>query len=530
MEKDFGKYSLLIVNADPGEIEEISSCLRWNNLPLNFYSALSIKEAEETVRSTVIDIVLTDTELPEGSGLGVIEALRSAGCEAKVIIYSASRDFDLARAAISLHVSEFLPKPFDRDAMTKSVRSVMDELENSARTEKRVESLLLENRSYKSGRILMELISGNAGSLSEGAGEFAARNFSGKYVTLVLIETTEPIAAKREERILQLVLQYTREVSMCLNLSENRELLFFISERLPNRKVLSELGEYIRHKINATFAVDCFVMVGMPSPNGKKLSQVFRRMDNLAEYRFYMRQGAVLLDREKYFTGSNIDDAIEGLLNHIYEDIRYCEYDKAADNIHLLVKTIEAESGLSNIYVRHIFIEILGKLAASSHDISSEENLELVKFVMSASDIFAIEEKVAGTVKHLAFRKTEQDSRLGNGDRAVEEVIKIIRKEYARPDLSIEYLASRVFLSPNYLSVLFKKNKGIAINAFLLNYRLEKAKKLLTTTNIKVNEIARTVGYSSSSYFVTVFRTNVGVAPSKYREDNAKLSKKPGGE
>ena len=513
-------YSILIISTDSEGIEQIASCLRWAELPLNYYSAESISKAKEQVSLSSVDIVIADLETHVDGELSVVKALRAAGCKAEIIICSSEKDFELARAAIALRVSGYIVKPLDGAEVRAAVKRIIDELDSSAVKTKRMESLLLENQSLKANRILTELISDSDGCLSDSAEEFAAKTFAGKYVTLLFIETTEPIVSEREERILQLVLQYSREISRCLNLSESRELLFFQSEKLPGKKALRELGEYIRHKINATFAVDCFVMIGMPSPSGKKLSEVYARIENLSEYRFFMRQGAVLLDREKYFTGTNINEAIEGMLNHIYEDIRYGEYFRAADNIHLLVKTIEAETGLSNIYVRHIFIEILGKIAASSPDTPNEENLELVKYVLSASDIFAIEEKVVNTLWKLARRRGEEEKRLSNSDRAVEKVVKIIRTEYARINLSVEYLASRVFLSPNYLSVLFKKNKGMAINTFILDYRMEKARNLLISTNIKINEIARMVGYSSSSYFVTVFKSAIGMAPSQFRANN----------
>lgn len=526
MEREKETYNVLIIEQDSPERGAITSVLSCSDMPLTISCTDSVAEAEEIVKTKVVDIVIFRAEWSEEDGLSAIERLRGYGCEARFVIISDRDDYALVRRALTLHASDYIVRPIDPSDLISSLGRILDEIGSGDRGKRRLESLLLENRSFKVNRVLGELVSSDSGNLSESAEEFAALTFSGKYVTLVLLETTEPIALKREERILQLILQYSRELAFCLNMSDSRELLFFVSERLPNKKMLKELGEYIRHKINVTFATDCFVMIGMPAPNGKKLSKVFDRIDSLTEYRFFMRQGAVLLDREKYFTGTNINEALEGLLNCIYEDIRYGEYSKAIENIRLLVKTIEAESGLSNIYVRHIFIEILGKMASSSHELTSEENMELVKYVLSASDIFAIEEKIIGTIERLEGRKDEQEKKLVGSDKAVDEVVRIIRAEYTKTNLSVEYLASRVFLSPNYLSVLFRDSVGVSINSFLMDYRLDKAKKLLTSSNIKINEIAGMVGYSSSSYFVTVFKKHCGITPAKFREDNSGPSKK----
>ena len=84
--------------------------------------------------------------------------------------------------------------------------------------------------------------------------------------------------------------------------------------------------------------------------------------------------------------------------------------------------------------------------------------------------------------------------------------------------LRLDILADKVFLTPHYLSSLFSQEKGIGLNKYIKKVRMDKAEELLKTTNMKVNDICRAVGYTNLSYFCKTFRNEYGVTPDKYRE------------
>ena len=103
-------------------------------------------------------------------------------------------------------------------------------------------------------------------------------------------------------------------------------------------------------------------------------------------------------------------------------------------------------------------------------------------------------------------------------DKTIDKVLSIMHHEFDR-DLTLEDLATRVFLSPNYLSILFKKEMNIGINKYLNNFRLEQACSLLSDSNMKVIDISKYVGFDNPSYFNRLFKNTYGVTPSSYREE-----------
>ncbi len=95
----------------------------------------------------------------------------------------------------------------------------------------------------------------------------------------------------------------------------------------------------------------------------------------------------------------------------------------------------------------------------------------------------------------------------------------LVEKNYAG-DASLETVASQVFISPCYLSVIFKKETNITFKNYLIQTRIEKAKELLTDTDLKIYEIAKKVGYTDTRYFSELFQRVCGKTPSQYRNKN----------
>lgn len=104
-------------------------------------------------------------------------------------------------------------------------------------------------------------------------------------------------------------------------------------------------------------------------------------------------------------------------------------------------------------------------------------------------------------------------------DKIIDKVLSIMHHEFDR-DLTLEDLSNRVFLSPNYLGILFKKEMNIGINKYLNNFRLEKACTLLLNSNMKVVDISRYIGFDNPSYFNRLFKNTYGLTPSTFREEN----------
>ena len=116
--------------------------------------------------------------------------------------------------------------------------------------------------------------------------------------------------------------------------------------------------------------------------------------------------------------------------------------------------------------------------------------------------------------------KSKHDSySITDKDRIVLKVLEIIDREYAT-DLSLGKIAERVYLSPAYISRIFKKSQKVSFIKYLNNVRLEKAAQLLKVNNYTTKEISRTVGFRDVSYFCLCFKNKYGMSTAQYRRMN----------
>lgn len=86
------------------------------------------------------------------------------------------------------------------------------------------------------------------------------------------------------------------------------------------------------------------------------------------------------------------------------------------------------------------------------------------------------------------------------------------------PSADCEELAGRVFLHPDYLTKLFKKETGMTLIEYATEVRLDAAKELLEHTSLYVGEIANRLSYRNFSYFSKLFKQKTGVTPKQYRQ------------
>jgi two-component system response regulator YesN len=95
-------------------------------------------------------------------------------------------------------------------------------------------------------------------------------------------------------------------------------------------------------------------------------------------------------------------------------------------------------------------------------------------------------------------------------------------KEYIQnnldKDLSLIMLAEMVYLNPSYFSILFKNKVGCNVSEYIKYERLKKAKQQLAETKLRINEIAKNVGYQNAAYFGKFIKNETGLSPLEYRD------------
>ena len=110
----------------------------------------------------------------------------------------------------------------------------------------------------------------------------------------------------------------------------------------------------------------------------------------------------------------------------------------------------------------------------------------------------------------------DQESNIQSGH-VLKQALDYIDSHYCDETISLNEVAAKAGVSPNHLSSVFSQNMQKTLIEYITNKRMEKAKKLLKTTNVSTGSIAAEIGYKDPRYFSFVFKKTQGMSPREYR-------------
>lgn len=145
-----------------------------------------------------------------------------------------------------------------------------------------------------------------------------------------------------------------------------------------------------------------------------------------------------------------------------------------------------------------------------------EAKSDIEKSLKDCSDVKGMEECV-----NQFFTKLINDIENRNKTKKFQNLRRIrefIEENYSNRDMSLEMAAGHVGISPTYLSRLFKEEMGMPFVDYLNQIRIEKAKQLLTNTDISISDIGYQAGFNSMQTFFRVFRKFTAISPGNYRQ------------
>ena len=510
-------YRMLVVDDEKTERECVRFLIEQSGLPLEVSEAGDGREALRRLKETDgADILFTDVQMPLMDGLELIREAERLFPDMKILIFSSYADFEYARTALTLGVVNYILKPLIPEKLKKSLEGLIGQLDEEAASRK----LKDRQQSFMLQYALQLSISGNfAGSRVEPAVLKQLEQFR----CMVLVDFNGDFLENNSFVFYESLRCAMRLDMESLNLSPDQALLL-LRTPVENPK---EWGMRLLSHIQETFQISCWLAISKPLSGQASLKDACAAVEQQMERRFWEPQVHV-------FTGQDREDAQDGAENGADENRQLQQIKRALGNrdgaalqeaLDSLFAKYRSRQNQSQIYVKFIFSNLLTTLYPFLNEMDGEKKTldAMISDLYLQPDI----SEIVRMIQELASRIIGGFSSGPSIRREILEVIDYIGANYGK-ELSVERLASIVFLTPDYLSRLFKKSMGKSISQYIRQFRMEKARELLTGTNRKVIDIGEAVGYPNYSYFCQSFREYFGTSPERYRQER-RLGDEPDG-
>ena len=510
-------YRMLVVDDEKTERECVRFLIEQSGLPLEVSEAGDGWEALMRLKETDgADILFTDVQMPLMDGLELIREAEKLFPDMKILIFSSYADFEYARTALTLGVVNYILKPLIPEELKKSLEGLIGQLDEEAASRK----LKDRQKSFMLQYALQLSISGN---LDGSRVEPAVIKQLERFHCMVLVDFDGDFL-ENNSFVFYESLRCAMKLDMeSLNLSPDQALLL-LRTPVENPK---EWGMKLLFHIQETFQISCWLAISGPLSGQASLKDAFAAVEQQMERRFWEPQVHVFAEQER-------ENAQDGGENGTDENRQLLQIKRALGNrdgaalqeaLDSLFAKYRSRQNQSQIYVKFIFSNLLTTLYPFLNEMDGEKKTldAMISDLYLQPDI----SEIVRMVQELASRIIGGFSSGPSIRREILEVTEYIGANYGK-ELSVERLASIVFLTPDYLSRLFKKSMGKSISQYIRQFRMEKARELLTGTNRKVIDIGEAVGYPNYSYFCQSFREYFGTSPERYRQER-RLGDEPDG-
>lgn len=169
-----------------------------------------------------------------------------------------------------------------------------------------------------------------------------------------------------------------------------------------------------------------------------------------------------------------------------------------------------------NLTVNRLIFSILGAMTETGRESGLHININsLVNDIGRMETVDEIRRSFHGVFT--AIEEGCSDRKRQKYDRITEKIVEMIGSKYFDANMSVQLIAECVGFTPAYTSRLFRQSTGKSIVDYINDTRIQKARELLVSTNLNVNDIVERTGFTNAQYFHKVFKKTFGVTPNDMR-------------
>jgi two-component system, response regulator YesN len=538
-------YKLLIVEDEPSFREGILTMIDWESEGIHVIGAASNgRKALEMMDSELPDILLTDIQMPQMSGLELIEETQKREIDLIPVLLTGYSEFDYAQRALKLGVFDYILKPCNPKQVREVILRVKDELirkRSQASQVNRLELQWMANaRTIKEDKLTkwLKSASRNAEERIAEITEYGIKLSDKPVLAIVFRFDSKELNALAYEENDLILIRYAASNIMEETIGDRfagqQELLtledqFILLANVPDVTINEDIQgslESVQRNLSAFLKVSVSIGVGSVT-DLQELHRSYKEALGALSRRFFYGGSGLFVATEKTEEPSTAAESSK-FQNDFAELERQIRGHIAESNYADFVSGVEEwldsfkEQGLSisriHLHTYSLIDGLIKEISSNPHEGMREEIEQFESYAGLVQKLETFEE--LSTMMTVVIQKfVELKNSKKPLHKTIQFVIDLINEKYDT-NLTLKSIAEEVFMSPSHLSTLFRQEMGINFLDYLHQHRIDKAKHLLKETNGKVYAIARQVGYYDEAHFVRFFKKWTGMLPSQYKKQN----------
>ena len=488
------------------------------------------------------DILVTDIKMPFMDGLELSKLVRKELPNLRIIILSGYDEFTYAQEAVSIGVEEYLLKPISPAKLLSSIKKVKDKIELSRDEAGMLDwtkEELLERNAIEQQKLFRAMVSGSM-TMSEllDAGkklniELTARFYQVTLFNLSFQGESGDIFSEKQNSFWRQVNDYLETVENSYIFDRGTEGLVLLTLAETEEDVEIKRQQVIDRMIAISKnIVDGNYFVGIGSVVNR-LSEIGKSYDNANKafsYRYFNNPNQIIDYKNLTEPGADSNNLELDIKTVTFNEKNKQAFEKflrsgAQDEVNHFIDEIFTALGDKNtrslLFLNYITMDLYFAIVAFIHDLGYEtEDLgeEFADINIAIKGITNSETARKYLKKGLnSAIKLRDSNSVKKYSVVLKKVLAYINENFDKDDISLNVVASIANISPNHFSTIFSQEMGVTFIEYLIGKRMEKAKELLMTTNLRSSEIAYKVGYKDPHYFSFMFKKTQGMTTREYR-------------
>lgn len=503
-------YKVMIADDEPFIIEGLYDALDWSAYELEIVgTAENGQAALHLLGNKEIHILITDISMPVMNGLALIRQARRMNPNLHVIILSGYNDFDYLKEGMQLGIENYLLKPINLQELKATLEAIIEKLDKRQNEHSHWQE---EDKSVLRDNIVNRWLNKEIESIElyERAEVLGIDLWQNYYQVLLISTESEPALSRRKQ--LQLLERGQWGIPF-----HDRDGIAGLVLLMESKDDGVERLDGLRSEILKTIPDTTFhVALGDVVESEGQAWLSYAQAKKAMEFIIIHPERELLYYREL---------SIEKLSEETEVSFEWGEYGKllAAKDKEALYELMDHDfariakvRGVSPGMIQSAALEMLIQLKMELNHIKKTELPKLIQEDMVQRIIHADSLQVVTEVIKEMTEKVIETLENDMKSPVIQKILKRIDHNCAE-ELSLKSLSSEYNIHPVYLGRLFQKEVNETFSEYLNRSRIEQAKTLLSESNLKVNEIARRVGYWEMGYFYKQFKKYVGISPKEYQ-------------